>query len=356
MKVIINKNTLESIVVNTNPYLEKKDLSSITSHIFISANDGILSIKATDHEIGLSYKVKNVNIQTEGYATANGVKLLNIIKSLKDEEVILETMNNFLYIKQKNSKYKLPMYNAMDFPEFPNLDNKNKFDINSMILGRSLKKILSSIDINNPKYELNGALIDIKDGYINLVGTDTKRLSIFKLTTQTSQNGKSMIIPKKAISEIQKLFFDKIEIYYDENTFLAVSENFEFFTKLINGKFPDYERVIPKDTKQKIYISRDTIVEGIKTINMVCDQMKITIKPSNIIFESINEDNSEAKTEIAMATELHEDIIFGVRNRFLLDFLTNIEEAQFLLEFNNSESAFVVSNGDLKTIMMPINL
>ena len=89
MKVAINKNALESIVTNTNPYLEKKDLSTITSHIFISAKNGILNIKATDHEIGLAYKLSNVKIMDEGNATANGKKLLDIIRSLKDEEVTL---------------------------------------------------------------------------------------------------------------------------------------------------------------------------------------------------------------------------------------------------------------------------
>ena len=143
------------------------------------------------------------------------------------------------------------------------------------MLGRSLKKILPCIDSNNPKFELNGALLDIKQNYINIVGTDTKRLAVFKFANEAS-NEFSLIIPKKAINEIQKLFFDKIEIYYDENVLIAQSQNFEFFTKLINGKFPDYERVIPKDITIRFELSRDKMVEGIKTISMLSDQMKIT--------------------------------------------------------------------------------
>ena len=133
MKVLINKNVLESIVTNTNPYLEKRDLSAITSHIYIAAKNGVLNIRATDHEIGLAYKLSNVKITDEGYATANGKKLLDIIKSLKDDEVILETVNNYLYIKQKNSKYKLPMYKFEDFPEFPSSEGKSKFDVDAVM-------------------------------------------------------------------------------------------------------------------------------------------------------------------------------------------------------------------------------
>ena len=355
MKAIINKNALESIVTNTNPYLEKKDLSAITSHIYIQAKDGILNIKATDHEIGLSYKLSNVKITDEGNATANGKKLLDIIRSLKDDEVTLETVNNYLYIKQKNSKYKLPMYKFEDFPNFPTIDGKNKFEVDAVMFGRSLKKILPNIDNNNPKFELNGAFIDIKQNFINIVGTDTKRLSVFKFETPT-QSEFSLIIPKKAISEIQKLFFDKIEIYYDENTLIAQSQNFEFFTKLINGKFPDYIRVIPQEIKKRLKLSRDKMLEGIKTVSIISDTIKITFAPQTITFESIVEDNSEAKTVIDFQTGLDEEISIGVRNRYLLDFLSNIEENDFELGFNDSNLAFTVSSNELKTVIMPINL
>ena len=355
MKAVINKNVLESIVTNTNPYLEKRDLSAITSHISISAKDGALSIKATDHEIGLAYKLTNVKISDEGYATANGKKLLDIIKSLKDEEVTLETVNNYLYIKQKNSKYKLPMYKFEDFPQFPEVEGKSKFDVDAVMLGRSLKKILHSIDTNNPKYELNGALLDIKHNFINIVGTDTKRLSIFKFETPTEKEF-SIIIPKKAINEIQKLFFDKIEIYYDENTLIAQSQNFEFFTKLINGKYPDYDRVVPKEIKKRLLLNRDKMMDAIRTISMLSDQMKITFAPDTISFESIIEDNSEAKTTIEYQTGLEEEFCIGVKNRYLIDFLTSIEDDNFELGFNDANLAFVVSSKELKTVIMPINL
>lgn len=355
MKAIINKNVLESIVTNTSPYLEKRDLSAITSHIYIAAKNGVLNIRATDHEIGLAYKLSNVKITDEGYATANGKKLLDIIKSLRDEEVTLETVNNYLYIKQKNSKYKLPMYKFEDFPQFPTAEGKAKFDIDAVMLGRSLKKILPSIDTNNPKYELNGALLDIKQNFINIVGTDTKRLSVFKFETPTEREF-SIIIPKKAINEIQKLFFDKIEIYYDENILIAQSQNFEFFTKLINGKYPDYERVVPKEIKKRLRLNRDKMIDGIRTISMLSDQMKVTFGAETITFESIIEDNSEAKTTIDYPTGLDAEICIGIKNRYIIDFLTSIEDDEFELGFNDSNLAFVVSSKELKTVIMPINL
>lgn len=353
MKVAINKNVLEQVLINTQPYLEKKDLSQITSHLYISANEELFVVKATDYEIGLEFQTKNIKIADSGIATANGKKLLDIIKGLKDDEVILETINDYLYIKQNSSKFKLPMFNYNEFPEFPVIDNKPKFNVNSAILVRSIKKIASAIDTNNPKFELNGALIDIKNGSLNLVATDTRRLALVKIENETDDDF-SIIIPKKAIGEIQKLFFDDIEIFYDENTLIAKSNNFQFFTKLINGKFPDYERIIPKEKNYRLLLNREKMIDSIKQISIISNEMKITFKSQTIVFESLNDDNIEAKTEIEFETGLDNEIFLAVNSRYLLDFLSNIEDSNFTLGFNDTGLPFTLENDKFITIVMPI--
>lgn len=354
MKFIISKSMLSNIITNVSSYIDKKDISSITSHIYIKASDGALTIRATDYEIGLTYNIKNLNIEIEGAATANGATILNVLKGLKDEDVIVETMNNFLFLRQKKAKFKLPMYNSLDFPEFPTTDGKSKFEINSNLFSRSLKKIMPTIDNNNPNYALNGAFIDPKDGYINLVGTDAKRLGLFRLEANSSSSEASnIIIPKKAISEMQKLNFDSAEIYYDDSVFIIKNELFEFYTKLINKKFPDYNRVIPTDFKENITMSRDKFLEGIRTISMICDRMSIVIKDSSIVFESLSDDNNEARTEIEYDSNVKEDIKLRVSNRYIIDFLNSIESNTFELSYNNQESAFVVKSDGLINVIMP---
>ena len=353
MKISINKSVLETVLLNTQPYLEKKDLSQITSHLYISSLEDTFIVKATDFEIGLEFTTKNIKIIDTGVATANGKKLLDIIKILKDDEVILETINDYLYIKQNSSKFKLPMFNPNEFPEFPRIEEKPKFEVNSTSLVRSIKKISSAIDSNNPKFELNGALIDIKDGFLNLVATDTRRLAVVRLENQIEDNF-SLIIPKKAISEIQKLFFDDIEIFYDQNTLIAKSNNFQFYTKLINGKFPDYERIIPKEKNFRLLLDREKMIESIKQISIVSNEMKITFKPNTILFESLNDDNIEAKTEIEFNTGLDNEIFLAVNSRYLLDFLSNIEENNFTLGFNDTGLPFSLESENFMTIVMPI--
>lgn len=353
MKVTILKSVLENILINAQPFLEKKDLSQVTSHIYLHVEEDTLHVKATDFEIGLNYSTKNVKVLTSGDSTANGKKLLDIVKSFKEDNITLETINNYLYIKQNNSKFKLPMFNYLEFPNFPEFENIPKFNINPTDFIKAIKKITPAIDNNNPKFELNGAMIDIKNNKINLVATDTRRLSIFTIEKET-ENNSSLIIPKKAILEIQKLFFNNMEIFYNENTLVAKSEDFTFFTKLINGKYPDYERIIPKEINYRIQLNREKMIQSIRQISIISSEMKITFKSKNIIFESLNDDNIEAKTEIEFETGLSEDIYLSLNSKYILDFLSNIEDSNFILGYNDSELPFTLESKEFITIIMPI--
>jgi DNA polymerase-3 subunit beta len=221
MNIEINKNVLEHMLINAQSFLEKKDASLITSHVLLNATGLNLKVKATDFEIGLEMESTNVKIIENGISCANGKKLLDIVKILKDDLISLKTEEDFLHIKQKRSRFKLPMFNAEEFPEFPSIENKSKFEIKAIDFLHSIKKITPAIDTNNPKYELNGALIDIIDNEIKFVATDTRRLAIATLKKNVEYDI-SLIIPKKAISEIQKLFFDDMNIFYDENIFKSI--------------------------------------------------------------------------------------------------------------------------------------
>jgi len=353
MKFTIAKSTLESLLVNTQPFLEKKDTSQITSHVLLIVNDNEMIIKATDKEIGLKTTTKHVDIQSDGKATANGKKLLDIIRILKEDKITLETVEDTLHIKQNNSKFKLPMFNTEEFPMFPNLDNLPSIELNSMELIQMFKKVSPAIDTNNPKYELNGALLNIKEDKIDIVGTDTRRLAIGKIENSNNQT-LSMIIPKKAIIEIQKLFFDQIEMFYNETNLIIKTPEHYFFTHLINGKYPDYERIVPKNLKFTLSLPKSKIIESIKQVTTISQEIKITFENNSIVFESLGEENSEAKTQIEFNTKFNENFTLAVSSKYLLDFLGQIDSEEFNIGLNESNLPFVVKSGNFYTVIMPI--
>lgn len=355
MKITIQKSIIENILIHAGPFLEKKDTSQITSHVYFNVSQNTLTIKATDYEIGFLVQIQEINIFQEGSITANGKKLLDIIKILKNDIITLEQINNYLHITQAQSKFKLPTFAHNEFPKFPTHDTSSKISINSHILIESLKKITPTIDNNNPKFELNGALMDIQNNSINFASTDTKRLAIMNITNENIKE-LSIIIPKKAIIEIQKLFFDEIEIFYDETNLIITSQQYTFFTKLINGKFPEYQRIIPKETKYKIMLPKQLMIESFKQITTISNDIKLTFFQDNITFEALSDDNIEAKTQINFNTPFEEPFELAVNSRFILDFLNVIDNKEFLIELNEGNLPFMLSDNNFKTIIMPIIL
>jgi DNA polymerase-3 subunit beta len=162
MKFTINKNIIENVISSMQPFLEKKDVSNITSHIYFEINDNHLIIKSTDYEMGFEIIISDINNYSNGKATVNGSNLLNILRRLKEDNIIFEITNNNLNINQNKSNFKLPMYNANEYPSFPNIDNLTTLNINIINIINSIKKITPAIDNNNPKFELNCSLLDIK--------------------------------------------------------------------------------------------------------------------------------------------------------------------------------------------------
>jgi len=353
MKITISKSIIENILLHAGPFLEKKDTSQITSHVYLNASNSLLTLKATDYEIGFLVQTNQINIYQDGSITANGKKFLDIVRILKDGDINLEVKNSILHISQAHSKFKLPTFSYNEFPEFPSYEGKSRISIESHTLIESLKKITPSIDTNNPKFELNGALMDIRNDSINFASTDTRRLAVVNINNQ-SENELSIIIPKKAIVEIQKLFFDDIELYYDETNLIIHSDQYTFFTKLINGKFPEYVRIIPKEIKNTLILPKALMIESIKQITTISSDVKITFLNNTITFESLSDDNIEAKTEISYATNFTESFSMAINSRYLLDFLNSINNSEFSIGLNEGNLPFILKDGNFKTIVMPI--
>ena len=353
MKIRVTKQLIESMLINLQPFLEKKDASQITSHIYFEAINDFVTIKATDGEIGLVINNNNMIIEHEGSFTANGKKLIDIIRILKNEEIIFEKVENSLNIKQDNSKFKLPTFNPQNYPSFPLNQNKPKINLDSINLIKGFKKVSSAIDNNNPKYELNGALLDIKENETKIVGTDTRRLAIETLNNQSEQ-AFSLIIPKKAILEIQKLFIDNINIYYDDTNLIIQNENYYFFARLINGNYPDYRRIVPTHSNIEITLPKKEMLEAIKMITTISQEIKINFLSDKLIFNSLTADNVEAKTELLLPTGINEEFELNVNSRYLLDFITQVDEATFKIALNEPTLPFVLKDKEFITVIMPI--
>ena len=350
MHIKIQKPVFESIVNQIVPFTEKKDNTQITSHVLIIANENLI-LKATDKEIGLKIKT-DAQILEKGKITINAKKLSDIIKALQNKEIEIKKEEDTIIITQENSIYKLSTFNAEEFPEFPNPNDLNKFETDNETFSDAIKKIFPVIDTNNPKYELNGALFDIKEN-TNFVSTDTRRLALYK----TNKAGKEtkIIVPKRSISEIKRILQNDMEIFYDEVYLILKNENTLFFTKLINGKYPAYEKIIPKEFKYSLNLPKNEFLSHLKQISIISTEVKITIKKDKIVFESFSDENMEAKTSFNINTEI-ENFTFAVNSKYITDFLNVINSENFYLNLNEPNIPFKLKDENFITIVMPLNI
>ena len=350
MHIKIQKPVFESIVNQIVPFTEKKDNTQITSHVLIIADEK-LTLKATDKEIGLKIKT-DANILKKGKITINAKKLSDIIKALQNKEIEIKKENDTIIITQENSIYKLSTFNTEEFPEFPNPDDLNKLQIENEIFLDAIKKIFPVIDTNNPKYELNGALFDIKEN-TNFVSTDTRRLALYKSKAKGKEA--KIIVPKRSISEIKRIFQDDMKIFYDEIYLILKNENIMFFTKLINGKYPAYEKILPKEFKYSINLPKNEFLSHLKQISIISNEVKITLQKNKIIFESFSDENMEAKTSFNTNIEI-ENFTFALNSKYIIDFLNTINSENFQLNLNEPNIPFELKDENFITIVMPLNI
>lgn len=358
MKFVVDKADLERALSSVSPFLDKRG-DSLTSNFLLTVTDNDLTIQATNLKIGLSVKVDSVLVEKEGSVLVDGARLIQVIKPLRRDNVTLEQFENEIVVKQGRTKMSVKInQNTAGFYKFPTIENMSRLPFNGEILRDGFDNIIPSIDGNSPKYELTGGLISILDNTINFVSTDTKRLTVVEEVISENVDKLELIIPRQAIIEIPKLFDGDIEFIYNEEFVIIESRDKFFFTKLVNGKYPNWQRIVPNNLNYELTFQKESMMQNLKLISTVTNEVKISLDKDGIYFETLDYTslNSKAETSIDINLEIPERIEFGANSRFFLDFLNHITEDSFQLGFNEPNRPFVLKSNTLRTIVMPINL
>lgn len=351
MKFTIEKTILENNLKALSPFVNKRDNSNITSCIKMEVNGYDLILSATDYEYGLKTNIENMGNIEDGECNINLPILISSISRLKAGEVEITLNNDILTIKQKRSKVNLSTFDD-EFPKlYEDVENMNSIKIDCLDLNNSIKSVISGIDPNNPKVELGGVLFDIKDNKFNVVSTDTKCLIVNNIDTNLSVDDK-IIIPKKSIVEIQKLLTDDTIIYYDDTNIIIDSNNSIMFSRMINGKFPDYNRVIPTESKYNFSLNANEINEAIKCVTGLNNNVTMTFSSNEIKVES-NEDKNNSETFIDIDLDIDEDFTIIFDSKFMTNFLNTIV-GDFSIKMNDVNLPILLEKDNLKTIVMPV--
>lgn len=346
----INTNSLLNAVAVANNFMSKD--GDFAGKIVLVGTDGKLEVKASNNEQTIIFKdidfVSSDLTDNNFFAfSIDGKKMLTVLKAAKTDEIHIELHSEQIIVKSARSKVKIEtLANTQDIEIAKG--NGHTFDISSQV--SSMEQVLHAVDTNNPRFEINGVLLQAKNGIFNIVGTDTKRLA--SITSETSLSDIDVIVPKKGIETIVKLFKGfNISAEIDNVSLSVHTESVSYSTKLINGKYPQWQRIVPQSITQSVSISKHSFELLIREASIFNPEIIIDIS-----------DNKIRLTDFDGATEVEDDftssnenIKFGVNAKSLIDFLASYDEENVQICFNESNMpVMLVANPEYKEIIMPI--
>ena len=332
MKFKISKDLLFSNVQIVQNIVSSKATLPILSNILMETKKDKVRFSTTDLNIGITCELPVKTIE-EGSITIPAKRFSDIIKELPNGEVtIYAKKNNQIDIEGEKCRFKLVGLPKEEFPKFPEFDNKENIRIDQKVFKKMLKLTSFAVSHEESRYILNGVLIEVEDDLIRLVATDGRRLA--KIESNLIVKVKKLlnvILPTKAIQEINRNLTEEgeVSITIGKNQILFDINNVLIATRIIEGEFPNYKQVIPKESPIKINIKTESLLSAIRRANLLTTPdfqvVKFEVFKDKLIISKSTPDVGESREEIGINYKGNEFII-GFNPQYLIDFLKNIEE------------------------------
>ncbi len=346
--------------------VEKRSTMPILGNILMTAAEKEVELTGTDLELGLKTHFQ-ADVEEPGSLTISGKKLFEIVRALGGGQTVLfkESENLMMEITSGASQFKVLCLPKDDYPQVP----EPKFEKNLILPLGTMRTMIDRVYFaitQEQRYYLNGALMILSDKKIELISTDGHRLaytsSILEgLNLDTEIRG---IVSKKTLGEMRKFEDEKLEFDLDENNLFFKVNNRTLISRIIEGKFPNYEAVIPKDNPIVISISRDEITDAIRRVSLLSTErskgIKFSIQKNQIILFSSNPEIGEARDKVEVEYDGQEFEI-GFNSQYLLDFLTSVKAKRICFEMKDENSAILMRpevEEDVKDIyvIMPMKI
>jgi len=371
MKFKIVRSNFFKTLSHLQGIVDKKNSLPILSNILIEAKDSVLTLSSTDMDISIIEKI-NCNVLEDGSTTINSQILYDIVRKIDDnsEIEIISNDGNLLTLRADGSRFSLACLPKEDFPIIDQDNIGSTFTINSKIIFKLIDKTKFAISNEETRYFLNGLYFNVtkdqSNSVLTLVGTDGHRLAKFShIIKDNIDQVSGVIIPKKTIYELCKLLseIDKdVNIFISSNKIIFTIGNIIFISKLIDGSFPDYKRVIPKDNSNILKINREILLSAVDRVSTVANEKSPVIKfklLQNILnLNTINNDNSTASEDLKINYN-GDEIEIGFNSKYIMDIVNNLEDEEISINLKDNTSPIIAienSNSDLVYVLMPMRV
>ncbi|MGF1509016.1 MAG: DNA polymerase III subunit beta [Myxococcota bacterium] len=349
--------------------VEKKTTMPILGNALLETRgQDQLVVSATDLEIGLTGHYP-ARVETEGAVTLGAKALYDIVRSLPESEAQIEKApNHFVEVRCGKVKYRLLGLPADNFPSLPRFDDVPFFPVDTKAFREMIEKTLYAVSTDDTRYNLTGVYCEpIPDSPgIRMVATDGHRLALIERSTEEPPlMNEGVIIPRKGVQELRKLLDDG-----DLPGRLGIVENSAIFEKgdvlltmrLVDGRFPDYQQVIPNSYSRKVVVSRLALTQALKRTSLLAPDkaqgVRLELEPGKLSLHANNPDIGDAREDLDVEYE-GEGLKIGFNFRYMLDVLTSMTADQVELQLTDDLSPGVVratNAEDYKAVVMPMRI
>ncbi len=348
-----------------NGVVERRQTMPILSNVLIIARDGQLSVTATDLEVELVAQAE-IDVEDGGEITVSGRKLLDICKALPEgSDIHFSLSGEKLSVRAGRSKFNLATLPAAEFPVVEDIKAGQTISVSQEALGHLIEKTHFSMAQQDVRYYLNGMLLETSGRHLRAVATDGHRLALCQVELDGADfEEQQVIVPRKGVLELQRLMSGEgdLNIELGSNHIRIQLEGIRFTSKLIDGKFPDYDRVIPKESVNELKANRSEFRDALQRTAILSNEkyrgIRLVIRDSGVILQAHNPEQEEAEEELEVEYS-GEDIEIGFNVNYLLDALGAVEGDVVTLSVQDSNSSCLIrqpGNEDSTFVVMPMRL
>lgn len=368
MNITIQRETLLKPLNAIIGVVERRQTLPILSNVHLAIVENQLQLTATDLEVELQSRVQLENsISQPLELTIPGRKFADICRSLPEQaEIELVQEKDKLIVKSGRSRFTLATLPAADFPLQREAEQSVEFTMPQKDLRYLTQRTYFAMAQQDVRYYLNGMLLEIKDSYINAVATDGHRLSFNAVPTTMNGEALQVILPRKAVIELMRLLEDDeqlVNLQVSNNYIRITSTDFTFTAKLIDGRFPDYEKVLPRGGDKSITIDRETLKQALMRTAILSNEkfrgIRLQLKPGLLKISANNPEHEEAEEEIILDYQ-KDELETGFNVGYLLDVLNTLDNQQVKITFADGKNSVLIEEpGDSKNslfVVMPMTL
>lgn len=366
MKFSIQQEALLQPISQVIGVVERRQTLPVLANFLVSAQGNRLSITGTDMEVELIASV-NAEVQTEGEVTVPARKLVDIVRKLPDGVDITAILDgDKLLVSSGRGRYTLSTLPATEFPSTDQVETLETVKIQEVELKKLIEKTSFSMANQDVRYYLNGLLFEFHDGSLTTVATDGHRLAVCDLESDIGvAQDRQMIVPRKGVLELSRMLSestDLVELALGKNHVRLVKGSMIFTSKLIDGRFPDYQAVIPKGTDKHIKLDRQSFMLALQRASILSNEkykgVRLEASVDSVKIVAHNPQHEEAVEELEAELNF-EHVAIGFNVTYLLDALNAIEGNSVVMALKDANSSCLISSeagGRDKHVVMPLKL